>query len=115
MVIDRARLHVARPAHDEGHTDAPFVARALQPLQLAVAAEESGVCPTLLVRPVVRRKDENGVFVQSALLQLVHDFPDIGVETRNHGRKLRMDVFGGVVATHPAERLVVAELLLVRL
>ena len=115
MFVHRARRDVSRPAGDEGDAYAALVARALETSQFAVATEEGGVGATLLVRSVVRREDDERVFIQPFLLELGHDFTHVSIEAGNHGCKLGVHMLRGVVAAYAAKVLVVAEHLLVSL
>ncbi len=86
-----------------------------QSLEESVAVEEGGIGSPLLVRSVVGGEDHDGVLVQALLLEFVENLSDIGVETRDHGRKLRMGDFGAVVAVAKlaCELVLLAEMVLV--
>ena len=115
MVVHGSCGNMTGPAYDEGNTNTTLQARALLALQFAVAAEEVGVSSAFLVRTVVRREDDDGVFVQSLGFQLGHDFAHIGVEAGDHCSKLGVGVDGGMIAVNAGKCLVVAELAIVGL
>ena len=66
-------------------------------LEKSVAVEEGGIGSTLLVRSVVGGEDHDGVLVQALLLEFVENLSDVGVESGDHGRKLRVGDFGAVI------------------
>ena len=115
QVGDFAGLDLTGPAHDEGDADAAFVGGTFESLEKSVAVEEGGIGSTLLVRSVVGGEDHDGVLVQALLLEFVENLTDVGVETRDHGRKLRMGDFGAVVAVAKlaCELVLLAEMVLV--
>lgn len=111
VVAPHAGLDMGGPAHDERDAYAALEAAPLEAPQQAVAIEERGVGAALLVRPVVRGEDDDGVLVEPLLPELLHELPDIGVEARDHAGKLGMDARHGIVARAllAAPRLVAAE------
>ena len=115
MVVDRARGHLGRPAHDEGNADAAFVGAALDSLEQAVAVEERGVGSALFVRSVVRGEDEHGIVGQSFLLEFSHNLAHLYVEARYHGRKFGVAILRRVIARTlvPAIGALLAEMSLV--
>jgi len=115
QVRDFAGLDLTGPAHDEGDADAAFVSGTFESLEKSVAVEEGGIGSTLLVRSVVGGEDHDGVLVQALLLEFVENLSDIGVESGDHGRKLRMGDFGAVVAVAKlaCELVLLAEMVLV--
>ena len=115
MVVDRASLHLARPAHDEGNAYAALIGAALLALQESVAVEEVGVCAAFLMRAVVGGKDNDGVLVEPALFEFCHNLTHLRVEARDHRGKLGVAVVGGVVARTlvAAKGLLLAEMPLV--
>ena len=115
QVGDFAGFDLTGPAHDEGNTDTAFVSGTFESLEKSVAVEEGGIGSTLLVRSVVGGEDHDGVLVQALLLEFVENLSDIGVESGDHGRKLRMGDFGAVVAVAKlaCELVLLAEMVLV--
>ena len=117
MVVDNAGFDLSGPSHDEGNPDAALIALALQSPQLPVTTEELRVGAAFLMRSVVAAEDDDGVVVESALLQLRHDLPHVGVEPGDHRGKLGMGVRHRVIPAGlvAAPRLVVEEPLLIEL
>ena len=117
MVIDPAGGDVPRPPGNEGHADAALVTLAFQAAQLAVPAEERGVCTALLVGAVVAAEDDQRVLSQALLLQLGQNLAHIGIQPGNHAGEVGVRVFHRVVARAfaPAPGLVGEELFLVPL
>ena len=115
QVGDFAGLDLTGPAHDEGDADAAFVSGTFESLEKSVAVEEGRIGSTLLVRSVVGGEDHDGVLVKALLLEFVENLSDIGVESGDHGRKLRMGDFGAVVAVAKlaCELVLLAEMVLV--
>ena len=115
QVRDFAGLDLTGPAHDEGNTDTAFVSGTFESLEKSVAVEEGGIGSTLLVRSVVGGEDHDGVLVQALLLEFIENLSDVGVESSDHGRKLRMGNLGAVVAVAKlaCELVLLAEMVLV--
>ena len=70
---------------------------ALQTFEESVAVEEGGIGTAFFVRAVVGGEDHDGVFVETFLLEFGKDLTDIGIQTGDHGRKLRVGDFGAVI------------------
>src|SRR5262245_60613605 len=74
-----ARGNPPRPAHHEGHAESTLPAKSL------LAAERGGpaIRPAELLRAVVRCEDDNGVFSDTQLVELVQEFTDDPIELRH--------------------------------
>ena len=88
---------------------------AFQAFEESVAVEEGGVGTAFFVRAVVGGEDNDGVFVESLFLEFGKDLTDVGVQTGDHGRKLRVGDFGAVitVAELAGKLVFLAEMILI--
>lgn len=88
---------------------------AFQAFEESVAVEEGGIGTAFFVRAVVGGEDHDGVFVETLLLEFGKNLTYIGIQTGNHGCKLRVGDFGAVitVAELAGELVFLAEMILI--
>ena len=84
VITAAARLNLPGPARNRRNPNSSFIQIAFISFQRPIAIKIIRISSPFQMRPIVRTKNDQGIFFQSQFFHLVHDFSHLTIQNLNH-------------------------------